>query len=47
MPIPPFPTSPKLQPVGKVMGDQPGNDVATLRDLAIAFARDADFGQEE
>ena len=40
----PFSTPPKLQPVEKVMNDNPGNDVATLRELAIALARDAVFG---
>ena len=43
----PFSTLPKLEPVEKVMNDHPGNDVATLRELAIALARDAVFGREE
>ena len=43
----PFSTPPKLQPVEKVMNDHPGNDVATLRELAIALVRDAVFGREE
>ena len=43
----PFSTPPKLQPVEKVMNDHPGNDVATLRELSIALARDAVFGREE
>ena len=46
-PPPPFLTPPKLQPVEKVMGDHPGNDVATLRELAIALACDAVFGRQE
>ena len=29
------------------MNDQTGNDVATLRELVIALARDAVFGREE
>ena len=42
-----FNSIPKLQPVEKVMNDHPGNDVATLRELAIALACDAVFGREE
>ena len=44
LPPPPFSTPPKLQPVEKVMSEHPGNDVATIRELAIALARDAVFG---
>ena len=40
----PFSTPPKLQPVEEVMNDHPGNDVATLRELAIALPCDAVFG---
>ena len=43
----PFVTPPKLKPVEKVMNDHTGNDVAILRELAIALARDAVFGREE
>jgi len=42
-----FLTPPKLQPVDKIMSDHSGNDVATLRELAIALAHDAIFDQEE
>ena len=47
LPPPLFSTPPKLQPVEKVMSDHPGNDVATLRELAIALAPNAVFGREE
>ena len=40
-------TPPILKPVEKVMNDQTGNDVATLREVVIALARDAVFGREE
>jgi len=40
---PPFLTPPKL-PFDKVMSDYPGNDVATLRELAVALEHDAIFG---
>ena len=43
----PFSTAPKLQPIEKVLNDHPGNDVAKLRELAIALARDAIFGKDE
>ena len=29
------------------MNDHPGNDIATLRELAIALAHDVVFGQEK
>ena len=42
-----FLTPPKLQPVEKVMNDHRGNDIATLKELAIALVRDVVFGREE
>ena len=43
---PPFDTPPKLLPVERVMMDYPGTDVASLRRLTTALARDAIFGRE-
>ena len=47
VPPPPFPTPPKLRPVEKILSEIPGKDVASLRLLAVALARDAIFGREE
>jgi len=47
IPPPPFETPPKLQPVEKIMKDIPGGDVASLRMLTTALAREAIFGREE
>ena len=44
---PPFNTPPKLQQVEQVMRDYNGTDVASLRLLTIALARDAIFGKKE
>ena len=43
---PPFNTPPKLLPVEQVMSDYPGNDVASLRRLTTALAREAIFGRD-
>ena len=43
----PFSTPPKLQRVEQVMRDYNGTDVASLRLLTIALARDAIFGKKE
>ena len=47
IPPPPFSTPPKLRPVEYVMNNNPGSDVASLRILTVALARDAIFGKEE
>ena len=47
IPSPPFSTPPKLQPVEKVFNNHPGSDVASLRTLTLALAREAIFGREE
>ena len=47
IPPPPFATPPKLQPVEQVMNNYSGCDVASLRTLTTALARDAIFGREE
>ena len=44
---PPFKTPPKLQTIQDVLGDNPGTEVANLRNLAISLAKDAIFGKEE
>lgn len=47
IPPPPFSTPPKLHSVEYVMKSQSGTDVASLRLLTTALARDAIFGREE
>ena len=47
IPKPPFHTPPKLRPVEEVMGNNTGTDVASLRQLTTALAREAIFGREE
>ena len=49
IPPPPFHsvTPEKLQPIEQVMKAHPGKEVATLRLLTIALARDAVFGRTE
>ena len=47
IPPPPFRTPPKLQSIEQVMSNYTGTDVASLRVLATALARDAIFGREE
>jgi len=47
IPPPPFRTPPKLRPIERVMRDNPGKDVAKLRILTTALAREAIFGREE
>ena len=47
IPLPSFTTPPKLRPIERVMRDNPGKDVATLRTLTTALAREAIFGKEE
>ena len=47
IPPPPFTTPPKLAPVEQVMKDNPGTDIASLRSLTTALARDAIFGRDE
>ena len=47
LPPPPFSTPPKLVPVEEVMKDYPRSDVAPLRRLTTALAREAIFGKEE
>jgi hypothetical protein len=47
IPPPPFQTPPKLKPIEQVLKDIPGTDMASLRMLAVALARDAVFGKEE
>ena len=44
---PPFPSPAKLIPVSEVLKEHPGSDVASLRDLTIALARDSIFGRDE
>lgn len=44
---PPFPSPAKFIPVGEVLKEHPGSDVASLRDLTIALARDSIFGRDE
>ena len=46
IPPPPFSTPPKLKSVEQVMSDVPGSDVASLRLLTTALARNAIFGRE-
>ena len=46
VPQPTFNTPPKLIPVERVMMDNPGCDVASLRRLTTALAREAIFGKE-
>ena len=46
IPPPPFVTSPKLQTVEQVMSNYTGNDVASLRLITTALARDAIFGRD-
>lgn len=43
---PPFDTPPKLCSVEQVMKNFPGKDIATLRSLTVALARDAIFGRD-
>ena len=43
----PFSTPPKLSPMEIVMKNNPGTDIASLRVLTTALARDAIFGREE
>ena len=43
----PFPSPAKLIPVSEVLKEHPGSDVASLRDLTIALARDSIFGRDE
>ena len=47
IPPPPFQTPPKLQSVEQVMSNYTGTDVASLRVLTTALAREAIFGREE
>ena len=47
IPPPPFNTPPKLRAVEEVMRDIPGTDIASLRRLATALAREAIFGKKE
>lgn len=47
IPPPPFPTPPKLTPVEQVMQNNPGSDVASLRNLTTSLAKEAIFGREE
>ena len=47
IPKPPFSTPPKLEPVEQVMNDNPGSDVASLRNLTISLAKNAIFGREQ
>lgn len=47
IPQPPFKTPPKLQSIEQVMNNNSGTDMASLRNLAIALAKDAIFGREE
>ena len=47
IPPPPVSTPPKLLPVEYVMNNNPGSDLASLRLLTTALARDAIFGREE
>ena len=44
---PPFPSPAKLLPVSEVLKEHPGSDVASLRDLTVALARDSIFGRDE
>jgi len=46
-PPPPFPSPPKLLPVSEVLKEHPGTNVASLRELTIALAKDSIFGREE
>jgi len=46
-PPPPFPSPSKLLPVSDVIKEHPGSDVATLRELTIALAKDSIFGRDE
>ena len=46
IPSPPFATPPKLQPVEQVTNN-PGSDIASMKLLTTALARDAIFGLEE
>lgn len=43
----PFSTPPKLQSVEQVMNNYSGTDVASLRNLATALAREAIFGRDQ
>ena len=47
LPPPPFSTPPKLHPVEFVMQNHTGSDIASLRILTTALAREAIFGREE
>lgn len=47
IPPPPFPTPPKLEPVEQVMQNNPGSDVASLRNLTTSLAKEAIFGRDE
>lgn len=47
IPQPPFSTPPKLRTVEQVMKNNTGTDVASLRKLTTALAREAIFGREE
>ena len=47
IPPPPFDTPPKLKTVEYVMKSFPGKDLASLRRLTTALAREAIFGREE
>ena len=47
IPPPPFRTPPRLQSVEQVMSNCTGTDVASLRVLTTALARDAIYGREE
>jgi len=44
---PTFSTPPKLLPVEYVTNNNPGSDLASLRLLTTALARDAIFGREQ
>ena len=46
-PPPPFTTLPKIKPIELVMRDNPGKDIAALRTLTTALAREAIFGRDE
>ena len=47
MPQPSFPTPPKLKTVEAVLGENTGTDENSLRQLALALARDAVYGKDE
>ena len=47
IPPPPFNTPPKLKSVEYVMNSNPGTDLASLRKLTTALAREAIFGRDD